>query len=341
MLTYLQSLIQSAYLEIGVEAGVKCEDRSLEKVKDEKRTDEKSSRPRRHFLHFDTSALRTLYDVLFGSIADLLQGNEVMFVPEGPLCLAPYAAFMEPNSKYLCEAFRIRVIPSLTSLKLITDCADDYHRKTGALLVGDPWVQGVTKLEELPFAREEVEMIARMLRTAPLTGRQATKDKVLKRLSSVALVHIAAHGSMKTGEISLAPNSPKSSATLNSLQTPDFFLTMKDVLDVQIRARLVVLSRCHGACGKIKAEGVVGIARAFLGAGARSVLVSLWAIDDKATLEFMKNFYRHLVKGISVSEALNQAMKCMRESDKFSAVKHWAPFVLISDDVTLKFDETD
>ena len=186
-------------------------------------------------------------------------------------------------------------------------------------------------------------MIARILRTAPLTGRQAIKDEVLKRLSSVALVHIAAHGSMKTGEISLAPNSPKSSATLNSLQTPDFLLTMKDVLDVQIRARLVVLSRCHSARGKIKAEGVVGIARAFLGAGARSVLVSLWAIDDKATLEFTKNFYRHLVKVISVSEfeALNQAMKCMRESDKFSAVKHWAPFVLIGDDVTLEFDETD
>ena len=82
---------------------------------------------------------------------------------------------------------------------------------------------------------------------------------------------------------------------------------------------------------------MVGIARAFLGAGAQSVLVSLWAIDDEATLEFMKIFYLHLVKGNSASESLNQAMKCMRESDKFTAVKYWAPFVLIGDDVTLEF----
>jgi len=114
-----------------------------------------------------------------------------------------------------------------------------------------------------------------------------------------------------------------------------FILTITDVLNVQIGARLVVLSCCHSARGEIKAEGVVGIARAFLGAGARSVLVTLWAIDDEATLELMRNFYLHLVKGRSASESLNQAMKCMRESDQFSAVKYWAPFVLIGDDVTL------
>ena len=103
-------------------------------------------------------------------------------------------------------------------------------------------------------------------------------------------------------------------------------MIMKDVLRAQTRARLVVLSCCNSAHGKIKAEGVVGIARAFLGAG-----------DDKATLEFMKNFYQHLVEEKSASKALNQAMNCMRESEEFSDVKHWAPFVLIGDDVTLEF----
>ena len=89
---------------------------------------------------------------------------------------------------------------------------------------------------------------------------------------------------------------------------------MKDVKRVQIRARLVVLSCCHSAHGEIKAEGVVGIARAFLGSGARSVLVSLFwlSIDDKATLEFMKIFYQHLVKGKSASEALNPAQSNTR-----------------------------
>ena len=353
--TYLQLIIENACRQLGVRADVKCEDRSLEKVKDEKLANERCSTPRGSSAPLEKNDLRTLYDFLFGPIADLVQGNEVILVPEGLLCLVPYAALMDLNSKYLCEALRIRVLPSLTTLKLITDCAADYHSKTGALLVGDPWVQGRTykgaKLQQLPGARKEVKMIEQILGIGALIGKQATKDQVLKRLSSVALVHIAAHGDMATGEIALAPNTAKSSSTPNSAQRSNFpvkdddddddvLLTMKDVLNVKMRARLVVLSCCHSARGEVKAEGVVGIARAFLGAGARSVLVSLWAIDDEATLEFMKIFYRDLVNETSASQALNRAMKCMRESVKFSAVKYWAPFVLIGDDVTLQFDET-
>lgn len=84
---------------------------------------------------------------------------------------------------------------------------------------------------------------------------------------------------------------------------------------------------------------MVGIARAFIGAGARSVLVSLWAIDDEATMEFMRFFYRHLRDGESACVALDQAMKCLRNSERFSAVKYWAPFVLIGDDVAFQFGE--
>jgi len=67
---------------------------------------------------------------------------------------------------------------------------------------------------------------------------------------------------------------------------------MSDVLAVRLRARLVVLSCCHSGRGEVKSEGVVGIARAFLAAGARSVLASLWAISDEATMEFMKSFIK-------------------------------------------------
>lgn len=95
----------------------------------------------------------------------------------------------------------------------------------------------------------------------------------------------------------------------------------------------------YSAHGKITPEGVVGIGRAFLGAGARSVLVSLWAVNDEATMEFMKSFYEHLARGHSASLALNWAMKCLRESEKYCAVKHWAPFILIGDDVTIEFGQ--
>ena len=118
-------------------------------------------------------------------------------------------------------------------------------------------------------------------------------------------------------------------------------LKMTDVQTIQLRASLVVLSCCHSAQGRITSEGVVGIGRAFLGAGARSVLVSLWAIDDEATMDFMKSFYKHLAHGYSASVALNWAMKWLRESERFGAVKYWAPFVLIGDDVTIKFGENE
>ena len=323
--TFIQFLLEKT----GGTDNVQCEDRSLQLAKDKRLKDKRSPKCDRQTqdLHSEERALRTLYDTIIDPIQDLLSGSEVIFVPDGPLCLVPFAAFKGPDSKYLCESFRIRVAPSLTSLKMIADCPVDHHLTSGVLLVGDPWVQDVTTLPPLPFAREEVQMIGRVLGSTPLIGIQATKDEVLKRLDSVALVHFAAHGSMEAGEIALAPKNGEM----------DFILTMKDVKRVQMRARLVVLSCCHSAYGEIKAEGVVGMARAFLGAGARSALVSLWAIDDRATLEFMKHFYQHLVEGKSASKALNQAMNYMRESREFSAVDHWAPFVLIGDDVTLEF----
>ncbi|CAH3115852.1 unnamed protein product, partial [Pocillopora meandrina] len=291
--------------------------------------------------HSQSSALKKLHDIIVTPIADLIEGNdEITIVPEGPFCLVPYAALQDSNSSYLSDSFRIRVLPSLTTLQLIHDCPADFHVKTGALLVGDPCFKHIiyegTLLMQLPGARKEAEMIGRILNVSPLTGEMATKDEVLKRISSVALVHIGAHGKMETGEVILAPNTTRDSP--QPLEK-DYLLTMKDVIEAGLRARLVVLSCCHTARGEVMAEGVVGMARALLGAGARSVVVTLWAIGDEGTLEFMSFFYDALSKGKKASEALNQAMKCMREIEKFKEVIYWAPFVLIGDDVILDFNE--
>ena len=187
-------------------------------------------------------------------------------------------------------------------------------------------------------------MIGNILNIPPLTGTEATKEKVLEQMTSVALVHIAAHGRKETGEIALAPNlgwenDPDRLPRLK-IKIPkekDYILNMSDVLAVCLRERLVVLSCCHSGRGEVKSEGVVGIARAFLAAVARSVLASLWAISDEATMEFMKSFYQQLKDGESASVALYQAMKTLRDSEGFCAVKYWAPFVLIGDDVRLEF----
>ena len=88
----------------------------------------------------------------------------------------------------------------------------------------------------------------------------------------------------------------------------------------------------------LKGEGVVGIAHAFLAAGARSVLVTLWAIDDEATVVFMKSFYQQLKEEKIASAAVQQSMKTLRESGEYSEMRYWAPFQLIGDDVKIEFE---
>ena len=111
---------------------------------------------------------------------------------------------------------------------------------------------------------------------------------------------------------------------------------MDDISKIQLRAKLVVLSCCHSARGQIRTEGVIGIARAFLGSGARSVLAARWALEDEATEQFMTCFYKHLYRGESASESLHQARKWMR-SNGFNEVNQCATFILIGDNVAFDF----
>ena len=333
-----------SYKQIGVKEPVRCEDRSFGDESDDEEVEELSDRGENEkdsaSSQDNSDALKILHEVIFTTISQWITNDELIIVPDGSSFLIPYAALVDQQSRYLSERLRIRLAPSLTTLSLLTQCLEEHHSKSGALLVGNPWVQTVRlegdKFQQLPGAAKEVKTIGKMLNIEPLTGTNATKDQVLSKLHSVSLVHIAAHGCAKTGEIILSPNN------VNSEKPPkeDFLLTMADVLNAKLKAKLVVLSCCHSGTGKIRAEGVVGIARAFLGAGARAVVASLWAISDEATMAFMTHFYECLMAGQSASKSLNQTMKWMREFDDFRAVRHWAPFVLIGDDVTMDFEKS-
>ncbi|XP_068696759.1 tetratricopeptide repeat protein 28-like [Montipora foliosa] len=328
------SLMKSTLKQINAGTVVRCENRSFDRQHSDLLSSRKTVEETVQSLSFSVHSLQPLYNVLVSPIADLLQGDDLVFVPDGPFSLAPFSA--------LSNSVRIRAIPSLTALKLIASAPDDFHSKSEALLVGDPCLTEVTYgtgnaiYGQLPCAKKEVDMIGQLLQTAPLTGKNATKAEVLKRMKSVALIHIAAHGDAEFGEISLAPNPERTSQIP---EEEDYMLTLSDVHAVRLRARLVVLSCCHSGQGEVKSEGIVGIARAFLCAGARSVLVSLWAIDDEATFMFMKSFYQHLAERKSSNTALHHAMKSLRETKNYSAIKYWAPFVLIGDDVTFEFGQ--
>ena len=277
-----------------------------------------------------------VYKTIIAPVADYLDEPEIIIVPDRHLYKIPFSALEDESEKCLSESFRIRIVPSLTTLKLIQNCPADYHSQTGVLIVGNPKVgdvlyKGILQhVSRLPFANNEAGMIGKLFGTQPLLGKQATKQAVLQNIHSVSLIHFACHGNAERGEIVLAPPP----LTDRTPQEEDYLLTMEDISKVQLRAKLVVLSCCHSAKGQTSAEGVVGIARAFLGSGARSVLAALWAIEDEATEQFMSRFYENLVRGQSASESLQQAMKWMRENG-FSKVTQWAPFMLIGDNVTL------
>ena len=199
-------LLDTALKKMRAGVGIRCENRSMDQLSDDPtsttRDDDQTSKPSQE----TTDCLQPLYDAVIGPIEDLLDGDELIVVPDGPLSKAPWAA--------LSETLRIRTVPSLTSLKLITDSPSGHHSKSGALLVGDPCLEKVTNkwgnpiYEQLKHAKMEVEMIGEILESQPLTGEDATKEAVLQRIGSVALVHIAAHGRKETREIVLAPDPP-------------------------------------------------------------------------------------------------------------------------------------
>ncbi|XP_022777735.1 tetratricopeptide repeat protein 28-like [Stylophora pistillata] len=372
----------------GVLPKQKCEDRSFNETMPILTQDESEADLRGEKVKDTERMLSECFKLIIAPVAELLTEPEIIIVPERNLYRVPFVALRDqPGGKSLAETYRLRIVPSLTTLRLIQNCPADYHNHTGALVVGSPKVgraryRGkIHNFASLTGARKEAEMIGQLLGVQPLLGERATREAVLQEISSVSLIHIAAHGNADRGEIALSPgpfssNIPEeedyllriadiSQVKLRAklvvlscchsgrgeikvegvigiarafLASEDYLLRIADISQVKLRAKLVVLSCCHSGRGEIKVEGVIGIARAFLASGARSVLATLWAIEDEATEQFMNRFYRHLVDGFSASECLHQAMKWLRNIG-YTKVSQWAPFMLIGDNVTFDFKE--
>ncbi|CAH3147244.1 unnamed protein product [Pocillopora meandrina] len=311
----LSQFLDDNFRGLGILPTKDCEDRSLNTINVQPLSPAQKSSGRLRLVEEDEdkeviSSLPLCYKIFIAPVYDLLEGAEVIIVPDRSLYKVPFAALSEKEgAEYLSETHKIRVIPSLTTLKIIQDSPEGYHSNTGALIIGNPKVPW---LPSLPCARREAEMVGRLMRVPPLVDEKATKQAVLERIGSVSLIHFAAHGNAQRGEIALSPIPIPNSQNAIPPQEA-YMLTMADVSRVKVRAKLVVLSCCHSGRGEITAEGVIGIARAFLGSGARSVLAALWAIPDLATEQLMNRFYKHLVEGESASESLHQAMKWMRK----------------------------
>ena len=142
----LKDMTDKTFEQIRTTEPAKCEDRSLDDPDDETVEDlSDRGKDEKEFISSlaGNDSLRELYDVMIAPISHLIEDEELIIVPDGSSFLIPYAALVDQKSRYLSETLRIRLAPSLTSLRLLIDCPEERHSTSGALLVGDPLIETV------------------------------------------------------------------------------------------------------------------------------------------------------------------------------------------------------
>jgi CHAT domain-containing protein len=190
---------------------------------------------------------------------------------------------------------------------------------------------GVT-LDRLKYSRTEAEQI---LSLVPASEREQALDFAASRatatspdLSQYRMIHFATHGLLNNLH-------PELSGVVLSLvdekgKDTDGFLRLQDIFNLNLPAELVVLSACETGLGKdVQGEGLVGLTRGFMYAGAKRVVVSLWSVNDVATAELMKKFYQQMLsKGVNPVAALRAAQLEMWKTQAWKAPYYWAAFVV-------------
>jgi CHAT domain-containing protein len=200
-------------------------------------------------------------------------------------------------------------------------------------------------LARLAGTRSEAEQIVKLAKSA---GGQADvwldldaseENLEARDISKYRILHIATHGLLNAER-------PQFTGLVLSLignKTEDGFLRTDEVFNLRLGSPLVMLSACETGLGKEKrGEGIMGLTRAFMYAGAPTVGVSLWSVADKSTAELMADFYKRLLDpssgttsasstGVSASAAMREAQLAMIAGKKYSAPFYWAPFVLVGD----------
>jgi CHAT domain-containing protein len=181
------------------------------------------------------------------------------------------------------------------------------------------------QLEALPGAEKEAQKVAAFFgeRSTLLLGADADRESVKTLAQEHGILHLATHG------VAYA-NAPLSSFVALAEGAPgEGLLTARDVLDLSLPADLVVLSACQTALGRVSGDGMIGLCRAFLVAGARAVLVSQWSVSDEATVALMTEFYRVYLAEDNKAAALQRAMRALRQRPDSADPSYWAPFVVV------------
>lgn len=198
--------------------------------------------------------------------------------------------------------------------------------------IGDVKPAGRLRLNRLPYTRQEAQAIASSVPTGQglqALDFQASRSTAIRPdLAQYRIVHFATHGLLDSRH-------PELSGLVLSLvdeygQPQNGFLELQDIYNLNLAADLVVLSACETALGKeVDGEGLVGLTRGFMYAGASRVMASLWRVDDEATAELMKKFYAGILQeGKTPAEALREAQRWMQRQTKWREPYYWAGFIL-------------
>jgi CHAT domain-containing protein len=313
---------------------------------------------------------KTLFARLFGGLASHIEPDErLIIVPDGLLHYLPFETLIH-NERYLVEDHEISYSPSASVLVQSQDSSGHVETgdRMELLAFGDPSFgpeikSSVTRkasvskkayvtkaarrrpvdvlrdarisrgfqLAPLPRTRDEVQFIANLFqadRTRVYLGKASTED-VLKResLRRYRRLHFATHSLIDE-------SSPSRSAvvlTLNDSPDEDGFLEVDEISDLDLDCDLIVLSACQTGRGQLlSGEGIVGLSRAFLYAGARSVVVSLWSVTDISTGHLMKTFYQHLAGNVGNAAALRLAkLEMLHGATDTRHPYYWAPFITV------------
>ena len=302
---------------------------------------------------------RTVRRLLIDPASPLLAGKRLVLVLPGALSMVPFGALPDGSAAPLIAQHEIVQVPSATTLAAMRSLTAGRSRatKTAAVFADpifdaqDPRVHGVASsvapqpspstprfaglpLTRLPFSRGEAQEIAALSpeSVTVLLGFDATRERAVGRaLADYRFVHFATHGVVNQTLPSLS--SVVLSLVDRAGRPQDGFVMLPDVYDMTLNAEVVVLSGCQTALGKdVRGEGPIGLARGFMYAGVPRVVASLWQVDDLATAELMRRFYRGmLVDGLRPAAALRAAQQQLAATHRWRSPYFWAPFVLQGD----------
>lgn len=247
--------------------------------------------------------------------------KKVVVVPHGALHYLPFAVLADTRGNLLIDQYGLRFLPSASVLKYLSPLQAGASARV--LVLGNPDL-GDPRLD-LQFAEKETRAISALFSGAQMLLRQhASETNFKKAAAAYRRLHFATHGKFRS-------ETPLSSG-LYLAKDPenDGVLTVGELYSIRLDAELVTLSACETGLGKVaNGNDVVGLARGFLYAGSRSIVASLWSVDDQATAQLMQSFYRNLVR-MNKSEALRQAQLSTRRA--YPHPFYWAAFQLTGRD---------